>query len=42
MSEAVSIGVPLLSIPVEGQFEQELNARYLGRLGYGAWAKAFA
>jgi uncharacterized protein (TIGR00661 family) len=42
MSEAVSIGVPLLSIPVEGQFEQELNARYLGRLGYGAWAEAFS
>jgi uncharacterized protein (TIGR00661 family) len=42
MSEAVSIGVPLLSIPVEGQFEQELNARYLARLGYGGWAKAFS
>ncbi len=41
MSEAVSIGVPLLSIPVSGQFEQELNARYLEKLGYGAWSSAF-
>jgi len=35
MSEAVSLGVPMLSIPVERQFEQVLNARYLERLGYG-------
>ncbi|HEV8245709.1 MAG TPA: glycosyltransferase family protein [Polyangiaceae bacterium] len=41
MSEAVSLGVPLLSIPVSGQFEQELNARYLAQLGYGTWAKRF-
>jgi uncharacterized protein (TIGR00661 family) len=41
MSEAVSIGVPLLSIPVSGQFEQELNARYLDALGYGTWSPAF-
>jgi uncharacterized protein (TIGR00661 family) len=40
MSEAVSIGVPLLSIPVSGQFEQELNARYLQTLGFGAWSEA--
>lgn len=42
MSEAVTLGVPLLSIPIEGQFEQELNARYLEHLGYGAWARAFS
>jgi uncharacterized protein (TIGR00661 family) len=36
MSEAVSLGVPMLSIPVAGQFEQELNARYLAALGYGS------
>jgi uncharacterized protein (TIGR00661 family) len=41
MSEAVSIGVPLLSIPVSGQFEQELNARYLDALGYGTWSASF-
>ena len=38
MSEAVSLGVPMLSVPVAGQFEQELNARYLQELEYGAWA----
>jgi uncharacterized protein (TIGR00661 family) len=36
MSEAVSLGVPMLSVPIEGQFEQDLNARYLEQLGYGA------
>ena len=35
MSEAVTLGVPMLSIPVERQFEQVLNARYLDKLGYG-------
>ncbi len=35
MSEAVSLGVPMLSIPVQRQFEQVLNARYLEHLGYG-------
>jgi uncharacterized protein (TIGR00661 family) len=39
MSEAVSLGVPMLSIPIEGQFEQDLNARYLEQLGYGAWTR---
>lgn len=39
MSEAVALGVPLYSIPVKGQFEQELNARYLAELGYGAYAE---
>jgi uncharacterized protein (TIGR00661 family) len=38
MSEAVSLRVPMLSVPVERQFEQQLNARYLEHLGYGAWA----
>ena len=27
----------MLSIPIAHQFEQELNARYLEKLGYGAW-----
>lgn len=38
MGEAVTLGVPMLSVPIEGQFEQELNARYLERLGYGVWS----
>jgi len=38
MGEAVHLGVPMLSVPIEGQYEQELNARYLSELGYGAWA----
>jgi uncharacterized protein (TIGR00661 family) len=38
MSEAVHLGVPMLSIPIAGQFEQEMNARYLERLGYGVRA----
>ena len=42
ISEAVSLGVPLLSLPIEGQYEQELNARYLERLGYGARVKKLA
>ncbi|MEK7703953.1 MAG: glycosyltransferase family protein [Myxococcota bacterium] len=39
MGEAVHLHVPMFSVPVEKQFEQELNARYLAHLGYGAWAK---
>jgi uncharacterized protein (TIGR00661 family) len=40
MSEAVSLHVPMLSVPVEQQYEQELNARYLQHLGFGQWAEA--
>lgn len=39
MSEAVSLHVPMLSIPIEHQFEQELNARYLEQLGYGVCSR---
>jgi uncharacterized protein (TIGR00661 family) len=39
MSEAVSLRVPMLAIPIEKQYEQELNARYLKELGYGSWAR---
>lgn len=39
MSECVYLHKPLLSVPVEGQFEQVLNARYLERLGYGLYAR---
>jgi uncharacterized protein (TIGR00661 family) len=38
MGEAVHLHVPMLSIPIQGQYEQELNARYLDRLGYGRFA----
>ncbi|MGC4089358.1 MAG: glycosyltransferase family protein [Polyangiaceae bacterium] len=40
MSEAVYLGKPLLSLPVQGQFEQTLNALYLQQLGYGRHAEA--
>jgi uncharacterized protein (TIGR00661 family) len=35
MSEAVFLGKPVLSVPVQRQFEQIMNARWLQRLGYG-------
>ncbi|MEM6730292.1 MAG: glycosyltransferase family protein, partial [Myxococcota bacterium] len=37
MGEAVHLGVPMHSVPVERQFEQILNAQYLEELGYGSW-----
>jgi UDP:flavonoid glycosyltransferase YjiC (YdhE family) len=40
LSECVYLHKPALSIPVAGQFEQTLNARYLQRLGYGEYAAA--
>lgn len=40
MSEAVYLGKPMLSVPIEGQFEQVLNALYLEALGYGLHAAA--
>ncbi len=39
LSEAVSLQVPVLSMPIERQYEQELNARYLEQLGYGTWTR---
>jgi uncharacterized protein (TIGR00661 family) len=38
MCEAVHLRVPMLCVPLEGQWEQQLNARWLAKLGYGAWA----
>lgn len=35
LSEAVYLGKPVLSVPLEGQFEQLMNSRYLAREGYG-------
>jgi uncharacterized protein (TIGR00661 family) len=37
MGEAVHLRVPMLSMPLKGQYEQELNARYLQKLGYGMY-----
>ena len=39
MGEAMHLRVPMLSVPLEGQFEQVLNARYLEAEGYGAWSE---
>ncbi|MED5371409.1 MAG: glycosyltransferase family protein [Myxococcota bacterium] len=38
MGEAVHLRVPMLSVPLKGQYEQQLNARYLTSLGYGAFS----
>jgi uncharacterized protein (TIGR00661 family) len=40
MSEAVFLRKPMLALPLAGQFEQEMNARYLERLGFGTAATA--
>ena len=37
MGEAVYLGKPMLSVPLQGQFEQTLNALYLAKLGYGEY-----
>jgi len=39
MTEALHLGKPYFAIPVEGQIEQMLNARYLAWLGYGEYAQ---
>ncbi len=41
MSECVHLGVPIFAVPIQGQYEQELNARYLTMLGYGDWSPEF-
>lgn len=40
LGEAVYLRKPTLSVPVRGQFEQVLNARWLERLGYGRYAES--
>lgn len=37
MGEAVYLRKPMLSVPLRGQFEQIMNARYLAASGFGAW-----
>lgn len=39
MGEAVHLHVPMLAVPIEKQYEQELNSRYLRKLGYGDWTR---
>jgi uncharacterized protein (TIGR00661 family) len=39
LSEAVHLRVPVLSVPLRAQFEQEMNARWIERLGYGLRAE---
>ena len=36
ISEALYLGKPCLAFPMQGQFEQQINAHMLGALGYGA------
>ena len=38
MGEAVHLHVPMFAIPIKGQYEQEINVRYLKQLGYGDWS----
>jgi uncharacterized protein (TIGR00661 family) len=40
MGEAVFLHKPMLAVPVGGQFEQVLNARYLERMGFGRMAES--
>jgi uncharacterized protein (TIGR00661 family) len=40
MGECVYLHKPMLAVPVGGQFEQVLNARWLEKLGYGRYADA--
>ena len=40
MGEAVYLRRPMLAVPIAGQFEQVLNARYLQHLGFGLAADA--
>ena len=40
LGEAVYLHKPMLAVPVGGQFEQVLNARYLDKLGYGRYAES--
>ncbi len=42
MGEAVYLRKPMLAVPLEGQFEQTLNAVYLQKLGYGLHRKQIA
>jgi uncharacterized protein (TIGR00661 family) len=38
LGEAIYLGKPIYSVPVQHQYEQQMNARYLEELGYGLGA----
>ena len=40
IGEAIYLGKPIYSVPVQHQFEQLMNARYLEELGYGLGASS--
>ena len=40
MGECVYLHKPMLAVPIAGQFEQVLNAKYLEKLGYGHMAES--
>lgn len=40
MSECIYLHKPMLATPIEGHFEQLLNARYLAHCGYGAMSES--
>lgn len=42
MGEAIYLRKPMLAVPLGGQFEQILNARYLAREGFGRYAESLA
>jgi uncharacterized protein (TIGR00661 family) len=42
LGEAIFLRKPILSVPIRGQFEQVLNARYVEKLGYGTAADALS
>lgn len=39
IGEALHLRLPILSVPVVGQFEQMMNARYIAAMGYGETAE---
>lgn len=41
LSEAVSLGKPVYSVPIRNQYEQIFNARYIAGLGYGRMSERF-
>jgi len=41
IGEALHFGKPVLSVPIRGQFEQELNAHYVQKLAYGLHTHSF-
>lgn len=42
LGEAVHLRIPALGVPIQGQFEQEINAMYLRELGYGDWCESLS